>query len=171
MKEIIKKYLNQRNRNIISIIVIVLGIGFIINYCLFEPTYINSYIASNVYMAPANNAFDDVNFYKCVVDNYNRINYKSVAYTYKLSDSNLKSIYNLSCSDTLVEKITSVKGLEKLIGLKDVTLGGNVDSKISYVDVSKNTLLERLTLFRTPQITNLDVSNNTKLGYLYIYQS
>ena len=63
MKEFMKKYLTQRNRNIISIFIIIFGIGYLINYSLFTPTYINKFIATNIYKSPANSAFDDENFY------------------------------------------------------------------------------------------------------------
>ena len=53
MKNILNKYLTIRNRNIIAIVVIILGIGFIVNYSFFEPTYINEYIATKVYKEPA----------------------------------------------------------------------------------------------------------------------
>ena len=198
MKEIIKKYLTQRNRNIISIIVIVLGLSFIINYCFFEPTYINSYIASNIYMEPANSAFEDENFYKCVVDAYNKKNNKSVAYTTSLSNSQLKTITNLDCSN---KGIVSASGVEKLIGLKyldlkknelvdinitqnleliELVLGAdNFDSggpydpdgnKLTELDVSNNTKLKKIAVSNN-KLTNLNVNNNKELVELSLYNN
>lgn len=72
MKEFINKYLTRKNRNIIAIVIIVLGVIFLINYSFFEPTYINQYVATKIYDTPANSYFDDDNFYNCVVDDYNK---------------------------------------------------------------------------------------------------
>lgn len=95
--EKIKKIFNQKTRNILSIIIIILGVAFLINYIFYTPSYINAYIATNIYKEPANKYFDDDNFYKCVVDAYNKENNTSIPYTQNLSDSQLGSIKNVNC--------------------------------------------------------------------------
>ena len=97
MKNFFNKYLTQRNRNIISIIIIILGTIFLINYSFFRPTYINEYIATNIYKEPANSYFDDEKFYNCVIDAYNNENNTSLPYTQSLTDTQLNSIKKLSC--------------------------------------------------------------------------
>ena len=57
---------------------------------------------------PANSAFDDQNFYNCVVDAYNEENSKSVSYTTNLSDAQLKTIKSLDC---YLKNIISTEGL------------------------------------------------------------
>ena len=62
-------------------------VGYGINFCFYKPTKINAYIARNLYKTPANTAFVDDNFYKCVVDAYNKKNKTSVAYTENLTEN------------------------------------------------------------------------------------
>ena len=88
--------INRKNIIIIFIIAIIVMLLFGINYCLFSPSSINKYIASNIYKTPANSAFKDDNFYTCVVDTYNRENRTSIAYTTSLSNEELQKITSLS---------------------------------------------------------------------------
>lgn len=60
------------------------------------------------------------------------------------------------------EEVESVEGMEKLSFLEDASLGY---SKISEIDVSKNTNLRKLSLAGT-KVSNLDTSNNQLLWYL-----
>jgi Leucine-rich repeat (LRR) protein len=165
--EKIKKIFNQKTRNILSIIIIILGVAFLINYIFYTPSYINAYIATNIYKEPANKYFDDDNFYKCVVDAYNRENKKSIPYTQNLSDSQLGSIKWVDCSGYNKSdnaKVKSAKGVEKLTALTWLDVNHN---QLTTLDVSKNTALTRLDVWRN-QLTTLDVSNNTALTCLYI---
>ena len=185
MKEFINKYLTRKNRNIIAIVIIVLGVTFLINYSFFEPTYINQYIATKIYDTPANSAFADQDFYNCVVDAYNRENNTSLAYTTSLSDNQLQSLNKLVCSWSENYDIHDTTGLEKMVGLTYIDLGGCIE-ELYEIDLSKNTNLVYLYLtsgesfilnsgvthgpFST-QITKLDISNNPKLKELYIENS
>ena len=66
---------------------------------------------------PVNTNFDDINFYKVVVDTYNEEYGTDYDYTYNLSDDELKSIFELVVvenSDDESDMITSLKGIEKL---------------------------------------------------------
>ena len=145
-----------------SFILIILGIGIFIDQVFFKPTVINSFIATKIYSSPANNYFTDENFYKCVVDAYNKENSTSLPYTTSLSDSQLGSIKKLVCygywkSDE--EKIINTSGLEKLTSLTSLNVGSN---QLTSIDVSKNTSLTSLTVDNN-QLTSLDVSKNIKL--------
>ena len=165
--EKIKKIFNQKTRNILSIIIIILGVAFLINYIFYTPSYINAYIATNIYKEPANKYFDDDNFYKCVVNAYNRENKKSIPYTQSLSDSQLGSIKKVDCDGSKVSddnKVKSAKGIEKLTALTSLDVYWN---KLTTLDVSKNTALTSLEVSWN-KLTTLDVSNNTKLTSLKV---
>ena len=168
--EKIKKIFNQKTRNILSIIIIILGVAFLINYIFYTPSYINAYIATNIYKEPANKYFDDDNFYKCVVDAYNRENNTSIPYTQSLSDSQLGSIKRVECNGFRVSddtKVKSAKGVEKLTALTSLDVGWN---QLTTIDVSNNTALTELYV-QGNQLTTIDVSNNTKLTELYVYSN
>ena len=165
--EKIKKIFNQKTRNILSIIIIILGVAFLINYIFYTPSYINAYIATNIYKEPANKYFDDDNFYKCVVDAYNRENNTSIPYTQSLSDSQLGSIKWVDCSgynksDNVLVK--SAKGVEMLTALKWLDMNWN---RLTTLDVSKNIALKELCA-GSNKLTTLDVSNNTALTELNV---
>ena len=165
--EKIKKIFNQKTRNILSIIIIILGVAFLINYIFYTPSYINAYIATNIYKKPANKYFDDDNFYKCVVDAYNRENNTSIPYTQSLSDSQLGSIKWVDCSgynksDNVLVK--SAKGVEMLTALKWLDMNWN---RLTTLDVSKNIALKELCA-GSNKLTTLDVSNNTALTELNV---
>ena len=135
-----------------------------------------------------NQAFDDYNFYKCLIDNYNTKNTKQEAYTHNLTDDELKTITNLTCSGKSKqeeEKIVSVKGLEKLTNLNSIDLSYNNISKIDVkaltelneilmyynklgeIDVTNNLKIKTLSLYNN-EIEKLDLSKNTELTYLSI---
>ena len=163
--EKIKKIFNQKTRNILSIIIIILGVAFLINYIFYTPSYINAYIATNIYKEPANKYFDNDRFYKCVVDAYNKENNTSIPYTHNLSDSQLGSIKKVECDNyNNPLKAKSAKGVEKLTALTYLNVGGN---QLTTLDVSNNTALTDLWVDNN-RLTTLDVSNNTKLTDLDI---
>ncbi len=146
-----------------SFILIILGVGIFIDQALFKPTEINSFIATKVYSSPANKAFTDDNFYKCVVNAYNEKNNTSLPYTTNLSDEQLKTITSLNCVGTGTnEKIESTNGLEKLTALNYLHVD---DNQLTEIDISKNIQLLSLSLSKN-QLTNLDVSNNISLTIL-----
>ncbi len=161
MKDKLKKIFTQKNRNILAIITIVLGTIFLIYYSFYTPSYINEYIATNIYKAPANSYFDDENFYNCVIDAYNIENGRSLPYTQSLTDTQLNSINELRC---LSSHISSTKGLEKMTSLTRLSFWSG---QLTELDVSKNTALTYLDAWGN-QLTELDVSKNTALTYLNV---
>ena len=117
-----------------------------------------------------NQAFDDYNFYKCVIDNYNTKNTKEEEYTHNLTDDELNTITNLSCSGKSKleeEKIVSVKGLEKLTNLNSIDLSYN---NISTIDVKQHSELTEILMYYN-NLTELDVTSNLKLKTLSIYNN
>ena len=118
------------------------------------PTKINAYIAHVINKGePANKYFDDENFYKAVVDAYNKENKTSLSYITSLTDKQLKNIKSVSYS----EKIKSATGIEKLTGLSYLQL---FDSELYSINLSKNTLLTKLDLSYN-NLSSIDLSNNT----------
>ena len=161
MVNLFKKYLTQRVRNIISIIIIVFGLVYIINYSFYKPTYINKYIAKNIYKVPANSAFTDQNFYNCVIDAYNNVNKTSLGYTENLTNEQLLTITDLSCNE---KEITSIVGIEKMTELVSLSVKKN---QLTSVNVSKNINLQNLNFYEN-KLTSLDISNNLELKYLFV---
>ena len=113
-------------------------------------------VESRIYGAPANTAFTDENFYKCVIDNYNRENDTTLGYDVSLTDEQLGSITNLWCYS---RSITNTDGLEKLINLTELDLFNN---QLTSIDLSQNINLTRLRLEKNA-LTNIDLSKNTEL--------
>ena len=149
----------KRAVTLIIILSLILSGLLFINYNMTRPTKLNKIIASK-YNAPANSAFDDQNFYNCVVDSYNYSNDALLSYTTNMSDAQLESMNSLSC---WTKNIKSVKGIEKLTNLTYLYAS---DNQITELDVSKNVKLE--TLYASDnQLKSLDVSKNPNLTYLY----
>ena len=144
-----------------SFILIILGVGIFIDQAFFKPTEINSFIATKIYSSPANKAFTDDNFYKCVIDEYNKDHSTKLPYTTNLSDEQLKTVFDLNCAG---KNVKSTKGLERLTSLSWLIVS---DNQLTNLDVSKNTALDRLHVVGN-QLTNLDVSKNVTLEQLYV---
>lgn len=109
--------------------------------------------------APVNTAFDDINFYKCVVDNYNSYSNnktKDKEYTDNLSDDDLNSIERFYCNS---KNVNSIKGIEKL---KNITILSMTGNNITSIDLSENKLLDKVLLSRN-KINFINISNNTAL--------
>ena len=120
-------------------------------------------VESRIYGTPANSAFTDENFYKCVVDAYNETvaSDNRVSYNTNLTDEQLSSITELTCSNSNVVDTT---GIEKMVGIEELDLKSN---EIKNIDLSHNTALTRLELYKN-QVTSLDLSNNDKLEYAWL---
>ena len=132
---------------------------FYISFSLFKGTRSLSEV-------PANPAFDDINFYKCVVDAYNVINNETIDYSYNLSDNDLSSITYMYCHDWSLpddEKTSSIKGIEKLNSLTNLSLSGTL---LKEIDLSKNVNLEEFSASDNENLINVNVSENLELKYL-----
>lgn len=108
---------------------------------------------------PANDNFDDLNFYRCVVETFNTTNGTSLSYTTSLSDDELNTITRMDCNSSGrddSEKIVSVKGIEKLQSLTDFNISSN---KLTSIDLSKN-----------PNIEKLDIHDNLFSEDVYVYK-
>lgn len=113
---------------------------------------------------PINTAFDDINFYKCVVDRYNTEEKASKNYKEdSLSNSELSRISNLDCSN---QAIKSVKGIEKLTNLEILDLSYN---ELTSIDFSKNEFLKIVTL-KDNELTNV-VKNTVNLRKFNVYNN
>ncbi len=108
---------------------------------------------------PVNTAFDDINFYKCVVDNYNSYSNNKTEdkeYTDNLSDDDLNSIERFFCNS---KNVNSIKGIEKL---KNITILSMTGNNITSIDLSENKLLDKVLLSRN-KINFINISNNSAL--------
>ena len=162
MNNIFEKYLTKKVRNIISIFIIIFGLVYVIDYSFYKPTYINKYIANNIYKDAANSNFADSAFYNCVIDSYNDEKDTHVAYTTSLTNNQLSSMKVLTCRDY---DISSVEGLRLMSNLEDITFDG---VRLSTIDFSRQTNLKNLTLVTDYDLVELDLSHNTKLERLYV---
>lgn len=136
---------------VISTIVTSFGIG----YTLLKGT-------SAISDVPPNESFNDMEFYRCVVEEYNNENDTNYDYaTYSLTDEQLANISELNCGKVYVQdlKIKSTDGIEKMTSLAKLFLHNN---EITSIDISKNILLEELRLDRN-QLSYLDLTKNTLL--------
>ncbi|MBP3921203.1 MAG: Ig-like domain-containing protein [Bacilli bacterium] len=116
-------------------------------------------VKSNTYGTPANSAFTDENFYKCVIDNYYPGGHSN--YDINLTDEQLESIKNLRCPTTY--EVADIKGIEKLTNLENIDLDYYSDS----LDFSNNHNLKSLTIY-SKSLKSLNISNNTLLTNLKI---
>lgn len=113
---------------------------------------------------PINTAFDDINFYKCVVDRYNTEEKASKNYKEdSLNDSELSRISNLDCSN---QNIKSTKGIEKLTDLEILDLS---DNELTSIDFSKNEFLKIVTL-KNNQLISV-VKNTVSLRKFNVYNN
>mgnify|MGYP001040130439 CR=1 FL=1 len=110
---------------------------------------------------PINKNFDDANFYKSIINEFNIENKTTLTTNDNLTDEQLKMIKRLSVRNN----VYSAKGIEKLTNLTYLYVSGN---KLTSLDVSKNTNLTELDASYN-QLTSLDVSKNTNLTYLNVY--
>ena len=112
----------------------------------------------SVSATPSHTAFDDDNFYNCVVEKY-KSDHPLEGITDILTDVQLQAITELMC---ISKNISSVKGIEKLTNLESLSLGNN---NISSIDLKSNSQLNSLYLDRN-NISLIDLSNNKNLQYL-----
>ena len=162
MKKVSKKILISSSLVLLTLVGVTLA--------LFKPTKINSFIASKIYKTPANTAFTDENFYKCVVDAYNKENNTSVAYTDNLTDEQLETIKHLNCNGynkSDEEKIINVNGLEKLVNITELYL---TDNLITNIDLSNNKKIQELCIDDN-KLTNIIFDNNINLTWLTAYNN
>ena len=162
------KLINKNKKKVVMglsvFLVVFISVFSFIN--LRYPTKINAYIAHVINRGePVNKYFDDENFYKAVVDAYNKENNTSLSYTTNLTDEQLKSIKSVSYSGykkSDSEKIKSATGIEKLTSLTILYFELN---SLSSIDLSKNTSLTKLNL-DSNNLSSIDLSNNISLTYL-----
>ena len=131
-------------------------------YTLIQSTF------SIEYEYPIDSHFEDMNFYKCVVDSYNLEFSMDNSYEDVMDYEKLKKLSILKCNkneNTLEQdKIISVKGIEILTGLENVSLAYN---NISNIDLSNNTRLLSLDVSYN-NLYDVDLRKNERLQFLNI---
>ena len=132
---------------------------------LFDGEY--EILSLTVHINPANEAFEDYNFYDLLIDTYNEENNTNLSYAHKLTDEELLKITKID-SYYYDYNITSTKGIEKLTNLE--TLYMKNLKKLTSIDLSKNTLLKKLNLTGSG-IKNFDFTNNILLETLILEEN
>ena len=133
-------------------VLLTLGVSFLVN--------INSdRLKGAASEKPATTAFDDMNFYRCIIDNYNEQKGTKLSYKTKLTNNQLNSISDLFCDS---RGITSVKGLEKLTNLRNFTASSN---RINKINISQNTDLKKLYLAEN-KLEYINLNKNKNLAHL-----
>ncbi|MBQ2639731.1 MAG: hypothetical protein IJF92_03110 [Bacilli bacterium] len=165
VKDIVKK----RKVQISFLVIVGISIIALVYSAFFAPTALNKLVASKLYKSPANSAFKDQNFYNCVVDEYNTDKSASgkVAYTYELSDEQLRTVNMLSCNGSEKsedQKISDTSGVEKLTNLKNLEL---ISNNIRNIDLTNNSKLEDL-FISFNKLEYIDLSSNSSLDSVFL---
>lgn len=161
MKNIMMKIEEKINKNKVIYLVIIIMILLIIGTLLYKVN--SNRLKANIIKAANESGFNDVNFYSCVIKNYNVLNNASLTPEDILSNEQLKTITSLSCDGSNTEdKIKNVNGLEKLVNLVQLNLNNNSIDDV--VDLSNNALLEEFKI-ENNKLIKLDLRQNTKVNY------
>ncbi len=121
---------------------------------------------SAAFAAPANTAFKDDAFYKCVVEAYNGVatndqddTTSTIEVTANITDAQLALIEDIVCTNGMEgdTKIKDITGITKLTNLKTVDLS---DNAITAADFSGNTGITSITINKNP-LTSLILSAGT----------
>lgn len=124
-------------------------------------TLLNYTFAASV--IPVDKNFDDINFYQCVVDSYNYTYSLDLSYESKMDYNKLKKLTILKCDDTKTldrDKIVSVKGIELMTSLEEVSL---INTNISDIDLSNNKMIKSLDLTGNVFVNNFYVYNGEEM--------
>jgi len=162
-----KELKRERNIKIVGVVSIVFLVGLLL-YSL------KGFITGDAIIGNVNGtAFKDPVFYKCVVDSYNKEFNKKYGSKHVLTDSQLAQITDVNCGSP---KLRSVVGIEKLTKLQYLRIGSDCTgscegTKIKSINLSKNTLLQHLTLENNPNLKKINLSNNKELYYASFNQA
>ena len=156
-----KKWKNKKIIIILSFFFIFALVSVFIHNAFFKPTKLNAFITSKIYKSPSNSSFKDDVLYKCVIDAYNEQNNTQEPYTTNLSNSQLSTIENLTCSGTIYE----VDGIETLTNLKKLDI--ILDTYRYYnIEIPNKELLEINIIASDNLLLNLEQA--TKLSKLHV---
>ena len=126
---------------------------------------------ANIPEAQQTLGFTDENFYKCALDaavSKNSGTSNPVDTTTGPTAAQWSNVTSLSCSSygkVNSEIIVDVSGLDILTGLTSLTIR---DTKISAIDLSKNTELTSISVYNNKSLTSIDLSKNTKIKTLSV---
>ena len=165
------------------LIFFIISILIVASIILISPSILNKSKGSLGEIVPANSAFDDINFYTCVVSSLpsNEENdmeiYSEIYDTYQgnLSKEKYYEKYNVNLTDEQLATITSLdcggirstKGIEKLTSLNNLSI---YYSSIKSINLSKNLNLSSLYIYNT-DINSIDLSKNINLNNYSIYNN
>ena len=161
------------------------SVVFFISFSIIKNTY-------SLDEVPVHEDFDDINFYKCVVEKYNKATRSNLDYRkHILNDTQLNYIRDLTCDGESLEdseKVKSIKGIEKIPNLEYLTLNNTLitemdlsnnaklinisstNNKLTNINLKNLINLKSIHLDDTP-LSTIDLSDNINLYILWIFQS
>ena len=131
--------------------------------CLYGILYTLLNVTFAVKAMPIDNNFNDINFYKCVIDSYNSTYSLKLDYDDMMDYNKLKDIKVISCDNKDVmerDKIISLKGMELITSLEDISL---TYTSLSNIDLSNNKNIKKINLEGNSLISNLYVYKGEKI--------
>lgn len=125
--------------------------------CLYGICYTLVNVTFAINVLPVDDNFNDINFYKCVIDSYNSMYSLKLDYDDMMDYDKLKNLKSINCSNKEVmerDKIISLKGIELMTSLEDITL---TYTNVTNMDLSNNKLLKKINLEGNVFVDNLYV--------------
>lgn len=126
--------------------------------CLYGVCYTLINVTFAVKSMPIDTHFDDINFYKCVIDEYNMVYETKLDYDDMMDYSKLNKLKSLSCNNKDLmhrDKITSIRGIELMSSLEELSL---VYTNLTSINLSGN-----------GKIKNINLEGNILSDTLYVY--
>ena len=168
--------MNKVNKKIFIGIVPIIFIGI---YLCAKPAVMNIFVESNKYKTPVNKNFTDMNFYKCVIDNYNsKYDYTDwvpkLSYDDNITDEQLNVIEYLDCSVSTVKRDADGNIIRKSFRTDD---DGNMIPERDIIslglDIKDTNGIEKLHNLKILSMSNdtfssIDLSNNSLLTSVVI---
>lgn len=161
--------MNKRIKYFLLGLFIFISVSTVGIFMLNKPTTISKYLTTDLDGTPANPAFNDDIFYKCIIKEYNDENGTSISENASLTDEQLATITYLRCGSSNGVYLSDTTGIEKLTSLTELDLSS---AHLQILDLSKNKELISLNVaLNYGYLTELDISKNTKLERLLFYDS
>ena len=115
---------------------------------------------------PVNSAFNDDNFYQCVIENYNYEYDTTFNLLHNLTDDELSEIKELTNRNKVCKNIINLNGIEKLINLEIINFGINTNTfTIENLDLKSNKNLQEIQIIGG-NIENIDLSKVKDISYM-----
>lgn len=174
----------NKKKNIITLVIVISLLMIISLIAILKPFNLSK--LKGEVITPANPAFDDIDFYSCVVQSYKSLEsseetqvnpydlfdtYEGIPYMATsqynneyISDDELKKVTNVHCNSY----VNSLKGIEKLTNLEALEVNSyNSYTEGGTLDLSNNEKLNTLSIYYAT-FDNINLSKNKELESLTI---